>query len=31
MEQIIRFWYKTYSALDQITALQTSTICVGEL
>jgi hypothetical protein len=31
MEQVIRFWHKTYSALDQITALQTSTIRVGKL
>jgi hypothetical protein len=30
-EQVIRFWYETHSALDQITALQTSTIRVGKL
>jgi hypothetical protein len=30
-EQVIRFWHKTYSALDQITALQTSTIRISEL
>jgi hypothetical protein len=31
MEQVIRFWHETYSALDQIAALQTSTIRVGKL
>jgi hypothetical protein len=31
MEQVIRFWHKTYSALDQIAVLQTNTIRIGEL
>jgi hypothetical protein len=31
MEQVIRFWHETYSALNQIAALQTSTIRVGKL
>jgi hypothetical protein len=30
-EQVIRFWYETYSALDQITTLQTSIIRIGKL
>jgi hypothetical protein len=30
-EQVIRLWHETHSALDQIAALQTSTIRVGEL
>jgi hypothetical protein len=30
-EQVIRFWHETHSALDQITALQTSIICVNKL
>jgi hypothetical protein len=31
MEQVIRFWHEAYSALDQIAALQTSTIRISEL
>jgi hypothetical protein len=31
MEQVIRFWHETHSALDQIAALQTSTIRVSKL
>jgi hypothetical protein len=30
-EQVIRLWHEAHSALDQIAALQTSTIRVGEL
>jgi hypothetical protein len=30
LEQVIRFWYEAHSALDQIAALQTSTIRVSK-